>query len=270
MMTISDDEIKKALKIKNAIQHYLEMTKEVNIRTTDVFPYLVRRGIFGADKHNGLYFRRFLKRLYKANMLRSLIPQCTYVPGINGEIFGEWYFNIHKLEEVRGIKEEDMEESIVPNLINSLSYEEAKENLWQLTQGVNPLSGEPLNEIEDKSLILISRSLNIFMNADKTSEEDFKQVLIEQTQEENPKTSLISKSEEEEEEEESAINTSHKNYIEKIRVTHPNAYNPWDMEEDSMLKHLYNKNYKVIEIAEKLKRQPGAIRSRLKKNGLLD
>jgi len=37
-MKISDNEIKKALKIKNAVQLYLERTKKVNLRSTDVFP----------------------------------------------------------------------------------------------------------------------------------------------------------------------------------------------------------------------------------------
>lgn len=264
-MEIDNEEIKKALKIKNAVQHYLDMTKEVNIRSTDVFPYLVRKGIFGADKHNGLYFRRFLKRLYKANMLKSLIPQCTYLPGINGEIFGEWYFNVHRPKAVEEKKENDLENCRILNVDDALSYKDAKENLWQLIQGINPLSGEKLNEIEDSSLILISNSLKIFMEADIGSEKEKTKDDTEEIFEKGTKTPSNPESKET-----SRSEPSHENYIEKIRMTYPKAYYPWNNEEELFLIRLYKENHNMGEIAEKLKRQPGSIKARLKKIGLLD
>jgi len=238
---------------------------KVNLRSTDVFPLLVRRGLYKQDYRNGLYFRQFLKKLYKLNMLRSLIPQCRYVPGINGEIFGEWYFNIHKLEEVKSIKEDDIEDSIVSNAINSLSYEDAKENLWQLIQGINPLSGKQLHELEDQSLILISKSLKLFIEFEETTEKNIIPEVIKEMEKGESISPIISKSTQVPKDK-----TSHKNHIEEIRKRYPNAYNPWKDQEESLLINLYKENYKIAEIAIKLRRQPGAIRARLKKNGLID
>lgn len=263
-MKISDQEIKKALKIKNAVQIFLEQTKKVNLRSTDVFPYLVRRGLYEQDYRNGLYFRQFLKRLYKANMLLSLIPQCRYVPGINGEIYGEWYFNIYRKVAVKVINEEKVKESRVPVVTESMSYDDARDNLWQLIQDINPLTGELLNELEDSSLILIGTSLKIFMEADASSDKEKTGEHSDKISEKEKQTPSITESAE------CSINNSHKNYIEEIRQTNANAYNPWSKEEESLLTNFYKENYKVLEIAKKLKRQPGAIRSRLKKLGLRD
>lgn len=259
-MKISNNEIKKALKIKNAVQGYLEQTKKVNLRSTDVFPFLVRRGLYEQDYRNGLYFRQFLKRLYKANMLRSLIPQCRYVPGINGEIYGEWYFNIHTPEAVEEKKENALENSRILVLDEAPSYNDAKENLWQLIQGINPLSGDRLNENEDSSLILISNSLKVFMEADIDSEkENTEEVGKGIKTPSNPESKESPRSE-----------PSPANYVENIRKTYPKAYYPWGDEEESLLIRLYKENQKMVEIAEKLKRQPGSIKARLRKIGLLD
>lgn len=239
-MKISNNEIKKALKIKNAVQEYLEQTKKVNLRSTDVFPFLVRRGLYEQDYRNGLYFRQFLKRLYKANMLRSLIPQCKYVPGINGKIYGEWYFNVHRPEAVEEKKENALEKSRILNLDEALGYNDAKENLWQLIQGINPLSGEKLNEIEDSSLILVSNSLKIFMEADMYSEKEKTKEDTEEIVEKGNKTPSNPEPKESPRSEPSPAN-----YIEKIRKTNPKAYYPWNNEEESLLIRLYKDNHKI-------------------------
>jgi hypothetical protein len=57
--------------------------------------------------------------------------------------------------------------------------------------------------------------------------------------------------------------------LEKLRAEHLNAYRSWTDEEEKELKHLFARGKKVKEIAEKLGRQPGGIRSRLKKLGLM-
>jgi hypothetical protein len=171
-MKISDSEIRKALKVKNAVQAFLEQTQKVNLRSTDVFPYLVRRGIFEQDSKNGLYFRRFLKKLYKANMLRSLIPQCTYVPGINGEIFGEWYFNSIQQKEVNENKESEILVKRRAELNDSLSYEDAKEILSQLIEGINPGNGQTIDREKESTLFRIGQSLKVFIEyeGDENSE----------------------------------------------------------------------------------------------------
>jgi len=57
--------------------------------------------------------------------------------------------------------------------------------------------------------------------------------------------------------------------LKEIKEKFPNAYEPWEEDEDNKLRELYSKNTSVDEIAQILKRQPSAIRSRLKKAGLL-
>lgn len=57
--------------------------------------------------------------------------------------------------------------------------------------------------------------------------------------------------------------------LEKIRAEHMNAYRSWTDKEEKDLRHLFALGKKPKEIAEKLGRQPGGIRARLKKLGLL-
>jgi len=58
--------------------------------------------------------------------------------------------------------------------------------------------------------------------------------------------------------------------LEKVRVENPNAYRAWSEEEETKLQKLFNKGVQMKEIAETLGRQPGGIRSRLKKLGLTE
>ncbi len=68
---------------------------------------------------------------------------------------------------------------------------------------------------------------------------------------------------------ENYIKTNYHKRLEQIKEEFPNAYEPWKEEEDNKLKNLYSENTSIDEIAQILKRQPNAIRSRLKKQGLL-
>ena len=66
----------------------------------------------------------------------------------------------------------------------------------------------------------------------------------------------------------SNVKTNYHKRLEQIKEGYPNAYDPWEEEEDNKLKNLYLKNISINEIAQILKRQPSAIKSRLKKQGL--
>jgi len=72
--------------------------------------------------------------------------------------------------------------------------------------------------------------------------------------------------------EKNSINNNMKpNYHERlkqIKEKFSNAYEPWEEEEDNKLKSLYLENTSIDEIAQILKRQPNAIKSRLRKQGL--
>ena len=56
----------------------------------------------------------------------------------------------------------------------------------------------------------------------------------------------------------------------KVRVKHPNAYLPWDKEQDIELQELFEKELSIGELATAFNRTRGAITSRLKKLGILE
>ncbi|MDP3957562.1 MAG: PIF1 family DEAD/DEAH box helicase [bacterium] len=71
-------------------------------------------------------------------------------------------------------------------------------------------------------------------------------------------------------EKEGAEGGSQSHSYEKIRAIHPQAYRAWSKDEEVKLQKLYHKGIQIREMAEILGRQPGGIRSRLKKLGLTE
>jgi len=65
----------------------------------------------------------------------------------------------------------------------------------------------------------------------------------------------------------SGINQSYE--VEQIRRQYPKAYVKWTEDEDMQLKNEYTQGKAISELAVTFQRQPGAIRSRLQKLGLL-
>jgi len=70
--------------------------------------------------------------------------------------------------------------------------------------------------------------------------------------------------------EEDGSETDYHKRLKKIKENYANAYEPWKEEDDLRLKSLNSENKTISEIAQILMRQPGAIRSRLMKLGLID
>ncbi|MEK6893023.1 MAG: hypothetical protein AABX07_02375 [Nanoarchaeota archaeon] len=70
--------------------------------------------------------------------------------------------------------------------------------------------------------------------------------------------------------EEEFSETDYHKRLRKIKENYLNAYELWKEEDDEKLKRLNSEDKAISEIAEILMRQPGAIRSRLKKLGLID
>jgi hypothetical protein len=58
--------------------------------------------------------------------------------------------------------------------------------------------------------------------------------------------------------------------LELLRQKHPNAYRPWSGEEDERLKELFLSGSPQKELAKEFGRQPGSIRARLVKLGLIE
>ena len=63
--------------------------------------------------------------------------------------------------------------------------------------------------------------------------------------------------------------TGEKYTVEDIRQDHPRAYEKWNTVEDGRLRQLFQSGKSVKEIAVAMRRQPGAIRSRLEKLNLI-
>jgi len=86
------------------------------LRSTDVYPYLAKKGLIEKDRHQGLHFRSFLIKLKEHNLLK-LIPQCTCKPGLKYE-FNEWYFyratpSLHE-DQPKNYMDEKSIEIIIP------------------------------------------------------------------------------------------------------------------------------------------------------------
>jgi hypothetical protein len=58
--------------------------------------------------------------------------------------------------------------------------------------------------------------------------------------------------------------------LERIRATHANAYRSWHKEDDAVLTEQYQAGENVQALAQRLGRQPSAIRARLRKIGLVE
>ena len=56
--------------------------------------------------------------------------------------------------------------------------------------------------------------------------------------------------------------------IKSVRERHPRAYKPWNKAEAERLRDLHGQGLSVKQISKELQRQPGGVRSRLKKMGL--
>lgn len=63
---------------------------------------------------------------------------------------------------------------------------------------------------------------------------------------------------------------SYEDRLKKIIEIHPNAYKPWENSEEENLIVLFKNGTSIEDIADKLLRQPSAIKSRLKKLGIIE
>ncbi len=59
-------------------------------------------------------------------------------------------------------------------------------------------------------------------------------------------------------------------WLAEKRKKYPKAYQPWEDGDDALLRQMFEDETSITEIAKSFERQPGAIRARLKKLGLID
>lgn len=105
-MEITQEELQKAIRIGRAIQEHLEQIGADDLRSTDLYPVLVRKKLIEKDKYKGIHFRRFLRKL-KDNDLLNLIPQCKFKYSESNAGLIEWHFYRNKIK--LGYKSENAE-----------------------------------------------------------------------------------------------------------------------------------------------------------------
>jgi hypothetical protein len=147
------EDIALALKISKIIQARIDITGDTNLRSTDVFPFLVKKGLFVPDKHNGYHFRKFLNKLAKTGELKSLIPQCTQIKPLNDHIFSEWYFHNAKDKMPKSVDiTNDQDTSLNKDRLDSdfsknMDLEEAIEIIKMMINNINPISQKPFDDL---------------------------------------------------------------------------------------------------------------------------
>lgn len=112
---MKDEDIQKAFQLKRCLNDFFGSAIGVNLRSTDVNPYLVRAGLFPKDNKNRLFLRQFLHKLKNENFLK-LVPHISYVE--NGK-FTNWYFNPVE-KSSKGLKQFEAEKKERSNYYNTI------------------------------------------------------------------------------------------------------------------------------------------------------
>lgn len=172
-MDISHEDFQRAKRISRAIQEYLELINQDGLRSTDIYPVLAKKGLIEKDRHNGLHFRKFLKKLKEYNMLKSLIPQCEY--RTTKTEFLEWYFYRSKVNTSKDIASKtERKKLIIPETteeeINEL-IEKAENHIARLpkrdTSDFTPQMNEIRNNYPRAYEIWTEREIEIMLRAYK-------------------------------------------------------------------------------------------------------
>lgn len=87
-MTITKDDIQKALRIRRAVKEYFENSSETKVQAKELMNYFIGKGIFGSNHKDGLPIRNFL-RLLEENKQLKLIPQAHFEQKEQNK---NWYF----------------------------------------------------------------------------------------------------------------------------------------------------------------------------------
>lgn len=181
-MNISHEDFQKARRISRAIQEHLEQINEDGLRSTDIYPILARKGLIEKDRHDGLHFRKFLRRL-KENDLLKLIPQCQY--RTTKTEFLEWYFYRSRIDTTKkDLSQSEDRKLVAPEIteqeINDL-IEQAKPHVAKLPKIDGSTLTPQMIEIRanysrafekwtEREIEIMTRAYNKFKRIDKVAE----------------------------------------------------------------------------------------------------
>lgn len=258
-MSLSPSDYQQAVRISRALEDYFAMTGKVVLRSTEVYPYLQRQGLVPKDRHNGIYFRKFLKRL-KRNHALNLIPQCEAID--QDEVFTNWYFRSakKKMQDVFRVnaKEKALENSKGEESVLEVTREDAVAMLDSMLKGEDPITGqkEPAgswlhHERTIAGLKLIRSAMGTAAHGMERPKKPVPEMTLEQCAETISAWPLKRPTETQSE------------LVAEVRRRHPRAYEPWSDAEDDMLRLFDGEKAKVL--AEVFQRQASAIKSRREK-----
>lgn len=87
-MSITNEDIQQALRIKRAINEHFENSLETKVMAKELMPLFISKGIFNKDHKEGLPIREFLRHL-EENKHLHLIPQVHFEQKDSNK---NWYF----------------------------------------------------------------------------------------------------------------------------------------------------------------------------------
>jgi len=87
-MTLTKDDIQKALRIKRAVDDYFEKSSEKKVQAKELMKLFISKGIFTSNNKDGLPIRDFL-RFLEDNKQLKLIPQAFFEQKEQNK---NWYF----------------------------------------------------------------------------------------------------------------------------------------------------------------------------------
>ena len=87
-MSITNNDIQKALRIKRAVTDFFETSKLTNIQAKELMDLFIEKGIFTHNNQDGFPIRDFLRHLEENKQLK-LIPQVHFEQKEKNK---NWYF----------------------------------------------------------------------------------------------------------------------------------------------------------------------------------
>lgn len=277
-MALSNEEKMKAIRISRALEEYLKTTGKTMMRSTEVYEYLARHKFVVRDKHQGVYFRKFLHKLKRENAL-DLIPQCTAMD--NKGSFTEWYFHPapEKMPKTIIVKE-------VHEYKESYGANEALSVLKKIAAGIDPRNGETLDNghLLNDSDVRKALWFAIEEMETPTTESQYSsdaetvhgtkpepEVVVDTPtskkyyQEYDDVTNQIITEVEKTIASLSLIKTTEVQpaFVQKQRKEHPRAFEPWSKQEDELLLRLHSRVDDLKSIAKALQRNTSSITARL-------
>ncbi|MCW3465281.1 hypothetical protein [Chitinophaga nivalis] len=151
-MRCTQEDFQRAIRIANAIQDYFRINYNyTDVRSTDLYDYLVKRNLVEQDRHHGLHFRSFLRRL-KDDGLLDLIPQCQYTTSpVSG---GEWHFIRMSDEKLATIRNKHKGKRATATHVPKLSEAEIDELIELARNAVDKLPKRDTSDLTHQQLEL--------------------------------------------------------------------------------------------------------------------